>query len=51
MNIILNFLKILFIYFRERGREGEREEERYQCVVVFRVHPTRDLACNPGTCA
>ena len=46
------FLKILFIYlfFREKGREGEREGEKYQCAVASHVPPTGDLACNPGTC-
>ena len=44
------FFKILFIYFRERGREGEREGEKHQCVVASCVPPTRDLACNPGVC-
>ena len=39
----------LFI-FRERGREGEREGEKHQCVVASCVAPTRDLACNPGMC-
>ena len=34
--------KILFI-FRERGREGEGERERHQCVVAFRAPPTGDL--------
>ena len=33
------FKKILFIYFRERGREVGREGEKHQCVV----HPTGDL--------
>ena len=44
------FLKILFIYFLERGREGEREGKKHQCVVVSQVPPTGDLACNPGMC-
>ena len=44
------FLFYLFI-FRERGREGEREGERHQCVVASRMSPTRDLACNPGMCS
>ena len=43
------FLKILFI-FRQRGREGEREGEKHQCVVASLVPPTGDLACNPGMC-
>ena len=38
-----------FIYlFLDRGREGEREEEKHQCVVAFCSPPTGDLACNPG---
>ena len=44
-----HFLKILFIS-RERGREGEREGEKHQCVVTSHVAPTGDLACNPGMC-
>ena len=43
------FFKILFI-FRERGREGEREGEKHQCVVASRASFTGDLAHNPGTC-
>ena len=43
------FLKILFIF--ERGREGEREGEKHQCVVTPPMTPTRDLAatqaCTP----
>ena len=40
----------LFIYFRDKGRKGEREGEKHQCVVASRVSPTVDLACNPGMC-
>ena len=43
------FLKILFI-FRERGREGEREGEKHQCVVASCMPPIGDLACDPGMC-
>ena len=39
-----------FIYFLERGREGEREGENHQCVVASQVPPTGDLACNAGMC-
>ena len=39
----------LFI-FRERGREGEREGEKHQCVVTSHVPRTGDLAHNPGMC-
>ena len=48
---IFLFLKnnILFL-FRERGREGEREEEKHHCVVASHVPPTGDLASNPGMC-
>ena len=31
MQNFLSFKNILFIYFREMGREGEREEEKHQC--------------------
>ena len=44
------FLKILLIFFSERGREGEREGEKHQCVVASHVAPTGDLTCNPGMC-
>ena len=37
----------LFI-FRERGREGEREGEKYHCVVASSVPPVGDLVHNPG---
>ena len=43
------FLKIIFL-FRDRGREGEREGEKHQCVVASRTPPTRDLSHNPGMC-
>ena len=36
--------------FRERGREGEREGEKHQYVVVSGAPPTGDLAWNPGMC-
>ena len=39
----------LFI-FRERGREGEREGEKHQCVLASHVLPSEDLAHNPGMC-
>ena len=49
LHILLLFKEILFI-FRERGREGEREGEKHQCVVASRTPPTGDLARNPGMC-
>ena len=33
-----------FYLFRERGREGEREGQKHQCVVASHVPPTGDLA-------
>ena len=36
--------------FRERGKEGEREGEKQQCVVTSHTPPTGNLACNPGMC-
>ena len=47
--LAIYIFKTLFI-FRERGREEEREEEKYQCVVASHVAPTGDLARNPGRC-
>ena len=49
-NIIRHFFlfKDSNYFFRERGREGEREGKKHQCVVVSRVPPTGDLTCNPG---
>ena len=41
------FLKTYF--FREKGREGEREGEKHQ-LVASHMPPTGDLACNPGKC-
>ena len=43
------FLKTLFI-FRERGREGEREGEKNQCVVASPTPPSGNLAHNSGMC-
>ena len=49
--IIYLFILKYFIYlFLERGREGEREGEKHQCVVASRAPPTGFLAHNPGTC-
>ena len=49
--LFTDFFKIVFIYlFLERGREGEREGEKHQCVVAPHVPPIGDLACKPGMC-
>ena len=42
--------KILFTFFRESGREEEREGEKHQCVVVFCMPSTGNLAWNSGMC-
>ena len=48
---MLLFLRFYYLFiFRERGREGEREEEKRQCVVASQVPPVGDLASNPGMC-
>ena len=39
-----------FIYFRQRGREGERTGEKHQCVVAFGVPPNEDLARATQAC-
>ena len=44
------FREFYLFIFRQRGREGEREGEKHQCVVASCVPPTGDLAHNPGTC-
>ena len=36
--------------FRKRGREGEREGKKHQCVVASHVDPIGDLALTPGIC-
>ena len=51
LNILNKYLKIFYlIIFRERGREGEREEETHPCVVASHAPHTGDLACDPGMC-
>ena len=54
LNLFSLFFKVfkrfyLFI-FRERGREGEREGEKHECVVASHALLTGDLAHNPGMC-
>ena len=45
-----NFWRFYLFIFRERGRQGEREGEKHQCVVASHAPPSRDLAQNPGVC-
>ena len=43
------FLKRFYLFtFRERGREGEREGEKHQCIAAPRVPPIGFLGCNTG---
>ena len=50
-SFLFNFFKGFYLFiFRERGREGEREEKEGQCVVAPRTPPTGDLAQNTGMC-
>ena len=42
------FKGFIYLFFRERVREGEREGEKHQCVVAPQKPPTGDLPCNPG---
>ena len=44
------YLRFYLFIFGQRGREGEREGEKHQCVVAFRVPPTGDLAWNQHMC-
>ena len=32
------------------GREGEKEREKYQCVVASHMSPAGNLNCNTGMC-
>ena len=45
----LFFLRFYLFTFKE-GKEGEREGEKYQCVVVSSTPPTGDPACFLGMC-
>ena len=46
----LLLLRFYLFIFRERGKEGEREGEKQQCVVASCAPPTGDLARNRGMC-
>ena len=49
-NFFFSFFRFFLFIFRQKGRKGEREGEKHQCVVASHMPPTRDLACNPGMC-
>ena len=42
------FKRFYLFIFRERGREGERDGGKYQCVVASHMTPTGELAHNPS---
>ena len=44
------FEDLINLFFREWGRERERQGEKHQCVVASHTPSTRDLAHNPGMC-
>ena len=47
----LPFLKTFYLFIlRERGKVGETEGEKHQCVVASRAPPAGDLVSNPGLC-
>ena len=43
--------KIFYLLiFRQKGREGDREGEKHQCVVASHMLPIWELPGNPGMC-
>ena len=44
-----SFFKRFYLVL-ERGKEGEREGEKHQCVVASHMPATGDLDHNPGMC-
>ena len=44
------FFLRFYLFTLEKGREGETEGEKHQCVAPSHVPPTGDLARNPGMC-
>ena len=46
----LYFFRFFKKNFIERGKEGEREGLKHQCVVASHMAPTGDLAHHPVMC-
>ena len=44
------FYDFIYLFFGKKGREGERDEEKHQCVVASPASPTGHLVFNPGMC-
>ena len=40
----------MYLFILEKGREGETEGKKHQCVVASCMAHTGDLAHNPGMC-
>ena len=49
-NLFFFSFRFYLFYFLEKGREGEREGAKHQCVVASHAPPTGDLARNPDMC-
>ena len=47
---MIYFLRFISFIFRDRGRDGEREKEKHQCVVASQPPSSGNLACNTGMC-
>ena len=50
LNLLIHTNQGNLFIFRQKGREGEREGEKHQCVVASFTPPFGDLVCNPGMC-
>ena len=46
----VDFFKRFYLFFLERGKEGEKEGEKHQHVVASHVPPSEYLVSNPGMC-
>ena len=44
------FLRLYLFLFRQRGREGEREGGKHQCMVASHTPLSRGMAPYPGMC-
>ena len=49
LTLLLFFLRFIYL-FLDRGREGEKEGDKRQCVMASRTPPSVDLVCIPGMC-
>ena len=49
--VFIFFKDFIYLFFREKGKEGQREGEKNQCVVAPHMPPFGDLAHKPGICS